>query len=161
MKNRHYNSNIGTRGLVLGLLTLLVGACGGGGSGDGDVGGFVDTSQPVALSSGNAVPASGLVVDAAAGGLTAGSFGTVVVASAAASPTEGLDLDLVRLAPLSGMPTLSRPTTLQIPLQISLGQGNPRGTTIHDAADCRSVALAERGQGEEGTEGVSRHGALL
>ena len=26
MKNRHYNSNIGTRGLVLGLLTLLVGA---------------------------------------------------------------------------------------------------------------------------------------
>lgn len=97
MNNRHCNSNIGTPALVLGLLTLLVAACGGGGSGDEDGGGFVDTSQPAALNSGNAVPASGLVVNAAVGGLTAGSLGTVVVASAGASPADGLDLDLIRL----------------------------------------------------------------
>jgi hypothetical protein len=121
MNERHSNSNIRTRGLLLGLLTLLVAACGGGGSGDDEEVGFVDTSQPVALNSGNAVPASGLVVNAVVGGLTAGSLGTVVVASAEGSPADGVDLDLVRLT----QGVLDRIWTLRLQGALTLADVSP------------------------------------
>ena len=67
--------------------------CGGGGGGD-DGGGFVDTSQPLALNSNNAVAVSGLVVEAHGGGITAGSLGENVIASANSSIEGGLKFDL-------------------------------------------------------------------
>ncbi len=97
MINTHFLSNRNKRGLLLGLLAALVTACGGGGSGD-DAVGFVDTSQPLTLASSNAVPVTGLVLDAAAGGLSVGTLGTVVVASAEAPAPTGVDLSMLRLA---------------------------------------------------------------
>jgi hypothetical protein len=70
-------------------------ACGGGG-GDGDDGGFVDTSQPVALWSGNARGVTGLVVDAALGGVSIGTLGGIVISSHAADSAARPEFDLPR-----------------------------------------------------------------
>jgi hypothetical protein len=85
--------------LLPGLIPLVLAACassGGGGDGGGD--GFVDTSQPLALTDANAPAVTGLVVDAALGGIRLGSIGTVVFEKAGGSQASGTDLDLIRLA---------------------------------------------------------------
>ncbi|MHC4104749.1 MAG: hypothetical protein ACYSR9_07415 [Planctomycetota bacterium] len=81
---------------ILALVCICV-SCGGGGGGGDENGGFVDTSQALALNDSNALPVSGLVVDAAAGGITVGSLGTVVIASADSQSGSGFEFKLLRV----------------------------------------------------------------
>lgn len=70
---------------IVGLFTII----GTGGGGDEEGGAPVDTNQPLALNSGNALAVSGLVFESAEGAVTAGTVGTGFVSSAA-SPGEGV-----------------------------------------------------------------------
>ena len=83
--------------LLFGLLVIVLGACGGGGSGDDD-GVVLDTSQPLALTDSNAPAVTGLVVEAAMGGVTASSLGSIVIASVATpGPVGGVEFDVLRV----------------------------------------------------------------
>ena len=66
--------------LLLSFSFNFIGCSGGGGGDEG--GGFVDTNQPLALNSNNAVAVSGLVVEGNGGAIAAGSLGENVIASA-------------------------------------------------------------------------------
>jgi hypothetical protein len=85
-----------TKVLVFGLMFLMIGACGGGGGDGDDNGSSADTSQPLSLNSSNARAVSGLVVDTSMGGLTAGSLGNVVVASANTSNSSNFGFDILK-----------------------------------------------------------------
>lgn len=78
------------------VLVLICSACGGGGGGgEGGGAGAVDTNQALALTNNNAVPVSGLAVAVAAGGITVGSLGNVVIASADTANESNLELNLL------------------------------------------------------------------
>ena len=79
---------------VIGLMCIV--ATGGGD--DEEDGVPVDTSQPLGLSASNALGVSGLTVNTAEGGITAGSIPTVVFASADSPGESGLKFNVVRAA---------------------------------------------------------------
>lgn len=141
--NTSLASHSRTRGWMPGLLALLISACGGGSGGGDDAPLFIDTSQPVALSNSNAVPVSGLVVDAAVGGLAAGTLGTVVVASAETPTTAVSDLSLLRLSrslldrvftlQLQGALSTDSVTAAQVPPSVACSTSGTVAVTWNDA----------------------------
>ena len=84
---------------ILAVIVICV-SCGGGGGGSdgGGAGGVVDTNQALTLTSSNAAAVSGLTIDAVGGGVTAGSLGTVVIASADSPNGSGFEFSLLHVA---------------------------------------------------------------
>jgi hypothetical protein len=80
-------------------LAVICASCGGGGGGDdgGGAGGVVDTNQPLALTSSNAPAVSGRAIGAAGGGITVGSLGTAVIASADSARGSGFEFNLLHV----------------------------------------------------------------
>src|SRR5687767_5303049 len=71
----------------------------------------------------------------------------------------GENLYLVRFLALTGVSRGACASTLEIGLDICFGQLHARRAAIDDAPDCRSMALPERRDSEQGAERVSRHGS--
>ena len=87
-----------THCLILALACICAACGGGGGGGDNGGGaGVVDTNQALALTAGNAVPVSGLVAGLAMGGITVGSLGFDVVASADSSGESDANFNILRV----------------------------------------------------------------
>ncbi len=117
---------------ILALVCICI-SCGGGGGSGGDENGVVDTNQALALDNSNALPVSGLVLDAAAGGITAGSLGTVVVASADSPQGGGFEFNLLRITQdvmelvwemrLQGTPGTSNLSPAQVPMSVDCSDG--------------------------------------
>ena len=130
-----------THGLIITLVCICA-ACGGGGGGD-EGNGVVDTNQPLALTSGNAVPVSGLVVNSAMGGITAGSLGTGVVASSDSPNEGGFDFNILPVVQTAAdrifsMQMQPEPTDLsiratQVPVSLTCSGGGTAATTWNDA----------------------------
>jgi hypothetical protein len=119
------------QGLLLCMAVLLVAACGGGSGDDaGDGGGIVDTSQPLSVASSNAVPVSGLVVDAATGGITAGSVGTIFIAASDALPATRVSVDLSGLT----QDVIDRLWSMR--LQGTLGMASVGPAQVPPSVDC-------------------------
>jgi len=84
--------------LILALVFFCT-SCGGGGGGDeGGNAGAVNNNQALPLNGSNALPVSGLVVDAVAGGFSAGSLGNVVITSADLPRGSGSEFNILRTA---------------------------------------------------------------
>jgi hypothetical protein len=79
---------------ILTFICICV-SCGGGGGGDEEEV-WVDPNQPLAINNNNAIPVSGLTVEAAAGAITVGEMGTVVLASADSQTESGFEFNLLR-----------------------------------------------------------------
>ncbi|MEE4265930.1 MAG: hypothetical protein V2I56_24790 [Desulfobacteraceae bacterium] len=79
-------------------VTAICVSCGGGGGGSDGAGGVVNTNQALTLTSSNAAAVSGLTIDAVGGGVTAGSLGTVVIASADSPNGSGFEFNLLQVA---------------------------------------------------------------
>jgi hypothetical protein len=82
---------------ILSIICICVSCGGGGGGGDDEDSGFVDPTLALAINDSNAIPVSGLVVDAAAGGITVGEMGSVVIASADTQNARGFEFNLLRI----------------------------------------------------------------
>ena len=83
--------------LLCAFLSFICGGCGSSSGGDDDDdAGWVDTNQPLALTGNNAVPVSGLLIDAVEGGITAGSLGPVV-ASVESNHVNSFKFNVLRL----------------------------------------------------------------
>ena len=79
---------------VFGLITIIASS---GGSDEED-GPPVDTSLPLSLTSSNALGVTGLTLDAAEGGITAGSIPVGVISSANAPDSSTFDVNVLRIA---------------------------------------------------------------
>ena len=79
--------------------------------------------------------------------------------AAGGAPLEhpGEDLHLVRLLTLGGMAAGARLAPVQVRLQVGGSQLQPRRAAIDDGNQCRAMAFACSGDGEQGTKGVSGH----
>src|SRR5439155_13515965 len=66
----------------------------------------------------------------------------------------GEDFHLVRFAPLRGEARLARTALIEKRLDVGEGERNTRRATIHHAAECDPVALAEGRDTEKMTERV-------
>ena len=69
----------------------------------------------------------------------------------------GQDLHRVRFAALGNVARGAGFAAVQVSLDIGRAQFHSRRATVDDATDGRAVGFAERGDGEEGAESVSRH----
>ena len=69
----------------------------------------------------------------------------------------GQDLDLIGLLTLGGVAAGTGLAAIQITLQVFARQRQARRAAINNGDQRRAVAFAGRGNGEEGTERVSRH----
>lgn len=130
------------KAFLISLMATALTACGGGGGGDGG-GGFVDTSQPISLSSGNAPGVTGVVADAALSGVTVGTLGTTITTSGANADVTSPDFNLVRFAQrdvldrilamdLQGALVPAGVGAMQVPPSMACGGGGMINMTWHD-----------------------------
>ena len=122
---------------------IICASCGGGGGG-GDGGGAVDTNQPLALTSSNAPAVAGLVVDAVGGGITVGSLGNVVIASADSPQGSGFEFNLLHVTQdvvdrvwtmhQQGRLATADVSAAQVPSSVACSGGGTVNATWSDAA---------------------------
>ncbi len=72
----------------------------------------------------------------------------------------GKDLHRVRFAALRDVARGAGLAAVQLDLDVGCAQLHSRRATVDDAADGRAVRFAERGDGKERAESVSRHGVV-
>jgi hypothetical protein len=66
----------------------------------------------------------------------------------------GENLNRIRFLTLGRIARLTRPTTIEIGLNVSLGERNPRRATVDHAADRRPVAFAKGRDAKQMTERI-------
>jgi pimeloyl-ACP methyl ester carboxylesterase len=73
----------------------------------------------------------------------------------------GQNLDGIGLTALRHMTRGPRLATVQFSLDIGLAQCQSGRTTINDAADCRAMRFAKRGNGKQGAKSIAGHGICV
>ena len=142
-----------SRGAIL-FLVLTFAACGGGGGGDGGGGaGAVNTNQPVALGDNNAVSVTGLAVAVAAGGITVGSFGDVVIASVDMPRESNLKfqllditqnvLDIVRSTRTDESSATANVNPAQVPSRMDCSGGGTVNAVWNDSAPIGELSIGD------------------
>ena len=118
-------------------------SCGGGGGGGEGSGVAVDTNQALTLTSNNAPAVSGLVVGATGGGITAGSLGSVVIASADIPQESGFEFNILHVTQdvvdrvwvmhHQGTLAVADVSTAQVPESVDCSGGGAVNTIWRDA----------------------------